>query len=230
MRVEFVVEGADIDVVDVEQDLAVGALRELGDELPFGELGGGVGDVARHVLQHQPAAEMVLHRASRARRRGPAPPRCRAAAAGRACCWPRRPVKQRWSETHSGCTRSTSAFELVEIGPVERIDRADRQRHAVQRHRIVAAEAVEPVQRAAARHHVVLATAPRTSSPGRGWRRSPRSARVSAQARNRSRRHTCSGFYLLESPNVRDFVSCRAVVPVVRKDATGPSRGPQKHL
>ena len=69
---------------------------------------------------------------------------------------PRRPVKQRWSETHSGCTRPTSAFEVVEVAPVERIDRADRQRHAMQRHRIVAADAVEPVQRTAARHHVVL--------------------------------------------------------------------------
>ena len=50
-----------IDVVHVEQHLAVGALAELGDEFPFGELGGRVGDVARHVLQHQPAAEPVLH-------------------------------------------------------------------------------------------------------------------------------------------------------------------------
>ena len=39
-RVEFMVEGADIDVVDVEQDLAVGAPGEFGDELPLGELGG----------------------------------------------------------------------------------------------------------------------------------------------------------------------------------------------
>ena len=61
MRVEVVVEGADIDVVDVEQDLAVGAPRQLGDELPFGQLGGGVGDVARDVLEHQAAAEPVLH-------------------------------------------------------------------------------------------------------------------------------------------------------------------------
>ena len=48
------------------------------------------------------------------------------------------------------------SLQLVEIAAVERVDRADRQGHAVQRHRIVAAQAVEPVQRAAARHHVVL--------------------------------------------------------------------------
>ena len=35
-------------------------------------------------------------------------------------------------------------------------DRLDRERHALQRHRIVAADAVEPVQRATARHPEVL--------------------------------------------------------------------------
>ena len=44
--IELVIEGADKDVVHVEQDLAIRALGELGDEFPFRELGGGVGDVA----------------------------------------------------------------------------------------------------------------------------------------------------------------------------------------
>jgi hypothetical protein len=36
-RIELVIEGADIDVVDAEQDLAVGPPRQLGDEIPLGE-------------------------------------------------------------------------------------------------------------------------------------------------------------------------------------------------
>src|SRR6266850_3980922 len=47
-------------------------------------------------------------------------------------------------------------LEIIEIAAIEGIDRADRQRYAVQRHRIIAPEGVEPVKRPAARHHVVL--------------------------------------------------------------------------
>ena len=153
--VELVVEGADIDVVDVEQDLAIGAPRELGDELPLGELGGGVGDVARHVLQHQAAAEMVLHA-----------PHALGDVVERFLG-----VRQRQQVVHVEATQAREAQmvgnphrlhaideggEVVEIAPVQRIDRADGQRHTVQRHRIVAADAVEPVQRGATRHHVVF--------------------------------------------------------------------------
>ena len=38
-RVEAVVEAADVDVVDVEQDQAVGALGDGGDEFPLGQRG-----------------------------------------------------------------------------------------------------------------------------------------------------------------------------------------------
>ena len=58
---EAVIEGADIDVVDVEQEPAIGARRDLAHELPFGHLRLAEGDVARHVLERQPAAEEVLH-------------------------------------------------------------------------------------------------------------------------------------------------------------------------
>jgi len=47
-------------------------------------------------------------------------------------------------------------LQAVEIVEIERIDRAYGHRHAVQRHRIVAADQVEPVQRAAAGDHVVF--------------------------------------------------------------------------
>ena len=59
--VESVVEGAHIDVVDVEQEPAIGAVCDLGHELPFGHLRLAEGDVARDVLEGQAAAEEVLH-------------------------------------------------------------------------------------------------------------------------------------------------------------------------
>ena len=132
-----------------------GAPGELGDEFPLGELGGGVGDVARHVLQHEPSAEMVLHGQHAL---GHMVQRLLG-------------VGQRQQVVHVLPAQAGEAemvgdperlhpfnerLEIVEVVSVERIDRADRQRHAMQRHRIVAADAVEPVQRAAARHHVVL--------------------------------------------------------------------------
>ena len=58
---EAVVEGADIDVVDVEQEPAIGAPCHLAHELPLGHLGLAEGDVARHVLERQPASEKVLN-------------------------------------------------------------------------------------------------------------------------------------------------------------------------
>ena len=51
------VEGADIDVVDVEQQPAAGAARQFGEEFPLGHLGIVELDIGRDVLQHDGAAE-----------------------------------------------------------------------------------------------------------------------------------------------------------------------------
>src|SRR5262245_41102136 len=56
---EAVVEGADIDVVDVEQKPAIGAARHLARELPLGHLRLAEGDIARYVLEREPASENV---------------------------------------------------------------------------------------------------------------------------------------------------------------------------
>ena len=61
IRVPAVVAGADVQVVDVQQDAAVGALRNRGQKLRFGERGVGVFEVGRHVLDQNLPAERVLH-------------------------------------------------------------------------------------------------------------------------------------------------------------------------
>ena len=60
-RVEAVIDAADVDVVDVEQDGAVGALRNFAQELPFAHLGRLIGEVAGDVFQQDLPAEGVLH-------------------------------------------------------------------------------------------------------------------------------------------------------------------------
>ena len=61
LRVPAVVGRADVDVVDVEQDAAVGAPRDLGEELGLGDRAGGERDVARRVLEEDPTTEVLLH-------------------------------------------------------------------------------------------------------------------------------------------------------------------------
>jgi two-component system OmpR family sensor kinase len=60
-RIVAVVEGADIDVVDVEQQPASGAARQFGQEFPFRHFGIVELDVGRDILEHDGAAEKVLH-------------------------------------------------------------------------------------------------------------------------------------------------------------------------
>src|SRR5207237_10140796 len=59
-RIESVVAGADIDVVDVEQDAAVGALGDPGEEFPLGHRRATEGDVAGDVFEHDLPAQHLL--------------------------------------------------------------------------------------------------------------------------------------------------------------------------
>ena len=61
-RIEFVVHAADIDVVDIEQNQAVGTSCNLTQEFPLGDLGVPVGYIARYILEQNAPAENVLHR------------------------------------------------------------------------------------------------------------------------------------------------------------------------
>jgi hypothetical protein len=61
VRIEPVVVGAHLDVVHVEQDPAIGSLRDRGEELPLGHGGVAVGDVRRDVLERDLAPEDILN-------------------------------------------------------------------------------------------------------------------------------------------------------------------------
>ena len=154
-RIEAVIDAADVHVVDVEQQPAIGALGDLAQEFPFGHLVGGEADVAGDVLQHQPAAEHVLHGVHAAddvphgllgERQRHQVVQVHAVDAGPAQVIgdPRGldPIGERLHAAH-----------VVEI---QRIGAADRQRDAVQHDGIVRAQALEVVQRAAAGNQVVV--------------------------------------------------------------------------
>src|SRR5262249_58362718 len=61
VRIEAVVPGADIDIVDVQENPAAGAPGDLGEKLPFRQRRVPVGHVAGDVLEGDRAAEPLLH-------------------------------------------------------------------------------------------------------------------------------------------------------------------------
>ena len=91
-RVEAVVEGADVDVVDVEQQAAAGRVaraRVRNSHSVIVERA--KAEVGRGVLEHERPLEHVLHLLHARASRAAASPRRRAAAAGRGCCARGRP-------------------------------------------------------------------------------------------------------------------------------------------
>ena len=61
LGVVAVIEGTNVDVVDVEQQPAAGALGHLGDELPLGHFGGLEFDIGRNVFKAERAAQALLY-------------------------------------------------------------------------------------------------------------------------------------------------------------------------
>src|SRR5262249_57585230 len=59
--IEVMIPGTHVDVVDVQENPAVGALRHLPEKLPFGHLRVLERDVARDVLEQDAAPQHVLY-------------------------------------------------------------------------------------------------------------------------------------------------------------------------
>ncbi len=156
MRVVAVVEGADIDVVDVEQQPAAGAARELGQKLPFRHFGIVELHIGRDIFQHDGAAEEILHQLHAAddvveRFLG---------------VGDRQQIMQVLA-VHAGPAQmvrhpfrldaAREILQALQIFEIRRRGGGDRQRHAVHHHRIALADLVEHAQRLAARQHVIFA-------------------------------------------------------------------------
>ena len=153
--IEAVVVGAHEHVVDVEQDAAVGAAGELGEELVLRHVGVAEAQVARRVLEQDAPAEALLHRLHasddvRERLLGVRHRQqiVRVDAVGGA------PAEVVGDPGRLDVARERG--QLRQVALVERIGRADRQRHAVQHHRVVAADRLQHAARVAARDHEVL--------------------------------------------------------------------------
>jgi hypothetical protein len=59
--IEVVVKGADVDIVDIKEDLAIGAFADLTQKVPFGHLAVWEGDVARDIFEKDLTSEGVLN-------------------------------------------------------------------------------------------------------------------------------------------------------------------------
>ena len=152
---EAVIVGADIDIVDVEQEPAIGAVSHFAHELPFGHLGLAEGDVARYVLKREPAAEEILNLAH--------------AVDDVVESFTRVGDGQEVVQIHAmhpGPTemigdpfRVDAGGERLqprEIVKIERRGGGDGERYAMHHHGIALADPVEHAQRLAALDHVIL--------------------------------------------------------------------------
>src|SRR5882757_1321164 len=61
LRIEAVIDAADVDIVDVEQDGAVRALGDLAQEFPFAHVGLLQSQVARYVFEQELPTERILY-------------------------------------------------------------------------------------------------------------------------------------------------------------------------
>ena len=155
-RIVTVVEGADIDVVDVEQQPASGAARQLGQEFPFRHFGIVELDIGRDILEHDGAAKEVLHQFH------PADDVIERFLCVRdrqqimqVLAVHARPAQMIRNPFRLGAPREV--FQPLQIFEIRRGSGGDRQRHAVHHHGIAFADPVERAQRLAAGQHVVFA-------------------------------------------------------------------------
>ena len=152
---EFVVEGADIDIVHIQQQVAVGAPRHFRQEFTLGHRGMRERDVAGDVLDEDapPVAAPV-----------PAYPaydmlqRLLAQGRGSRSCMLMPPISgpAQMIRNPGWLYFVRKRLQAVQIPQIERVGRADRQRYAVQDHRPALAYPHQRMQRPPAGDHVIF--------------------------------------------------------------------------
>ncbi len=144
-----------VGVVHVEQQAAAGALQHLAQELRLAHRRGLELEVGRRVLEQHAALQAFLHpvdvRAHAVQRAAVEGHRQQIVEEGFAVASPREVLRERCRlvAIDQGC-------QTVEMRLVERANASDRQPDAVQRQRVVLADAAEEVMEGPAVDHVVL--------------------------------------------------------------------------
>ncbi len=154
-RRKAVIDRVYVDIVHVEQDAAVGALGDSGQELPFGHRGVLVGQVARNILDQNAPAQPLLHVADSRRGRGHRffGERQREQIV-RVMPSERAPAKMVGDPR--GLEAADQRQQVVEVALADRIDAADIERNAMQDDRSGRPCALENLQRPPAADHEVL--------------------------------------------------------------------------
>jgi hypothetical protein len=153
--IEAVIDGAHVDVVDVEQQVAIRELREPRQEFPFAHARGRKADVARNVLEQDAAAESVLDlpdpRSHVGERLVGIGQRQQVVQVETVDTRPAQVVRD-----PGGLDARGERRQLAQVLAIERVAAANRERHAVQRDRMGCADALEVMQRTAARDEIIL--------------------------------------------------------------------------
>ena len=148
---------ADVHVVDVEQQAAAGAARELGEEIDLVPVvavdSAGSATDSRCAIRRPSASCARVDVVGDARKRLA---RCAETAAGRDGRRRARCDQARCSEMSAGSMRSTSAASRARCAAIGRRVGRERQRDAVQRERMARADRLQPRQARPAGDHVVL--------------------------------------------------------------------------
>ena len=146
---------ADIDIVHVEQQQAVGAFRHFGQKIPFAAVGGAKADIARRIFDQNALPQIILHTADivddALQCRCVIGQRQQVMAVMRVDPGPAQMIRNPQRLDPIG-----ERLQRRQIGAVERLVGPDRQRHTVHDHRIIGANPVERRHRASARHHIIF--------------------------------------------------------------------------
>ena len=154
-RVEVVVHARHVDVVHVEQQAAVGVGRHAGEKLPLGHGRADKADVGAGVFQDQRPLEKILHDADPLddvpQRRFVERHRQQVVSVDAGHAGPTDVVRN-----PAGFDRVGQSFELGQVGKIQGVGAADRQRYAVHHDRIALGDLGQDAARPALRIHEVL--------------------------------------------------------------------------
>ena len=154
--IEAVVEGAHVDVVHVQQHMAVRATRDFGQEIPFAHRGVAKGHITGHVLQQNLPAQEILHLTYPG---GDVIQRLLGVGYGKQVVQisAGNPGPAQMIGHPGRLDALRQLFQCFQVVTIQRVGAADRQRHSVQHHGIFGTNSIQKVKGFAAGYEVVFA-------------------------------------------------------------------------